>query len=117
MDQADDGAGNVGGRGGLPILTLTDVSRYASKKKNDKDHDAAAVPVLPTPGEGGFVSFRDNLKLLEQRRLQEAKRASKNEGSILGKSGYQVKSSSSASGTNANSSSAFLNDNTLHFLG
>ena len=117
QDQPDDDAGNAGGRGGPPILTLTDVSRYASKKKNDKDHDAAAVLVLPTPGEGGFVSFRDNLKLLEQRRLQEAKRASKNEGSILGKSGYQVKSSSSASGTNANSSSAFFNDNTLQFLG
>lgn len=62
----------------LPILTLSDVSRYAVKKKDGMGADGgvhAAVPSLPTPGEGGFVSFRDNLKLLEMRRLQEAKKS------------------------------------------
>jgi hypothetical protein len=88
--ESDKGTKASGGAA-MPILTLSDMNRFAIKKKDaGSQQHAAAVPALPTPGEGGFVSHRDNLKLLEMRRVEEAKRAAQSGLGIgAGKKAYQ----------------------------
>ena len=103
----------------MPILTLSDVNRYAKDKKKDGGGGsslASPVPSLPTPGEGGFVSFRDNLKALEARRVEEAKRAAASGigGSVAsgaGKKGYGIKAGAAAQ------ADSFLRDDGPVFLG
>ena len=119
LDIASD-EGVMGGMGGsaVPILTAADLASAArnAKRKTDSDHPSLNVPSLPSPNDAGFVSFRDNLKMLEARRVQEAKRSDKS-GSLasMGAGGYITKKYTvQASGSGAD---AFLREEKVHFLG
>jgi len=64
---------------GAPILTLKDLNKFRGRVEGagSPSGDTPPVPILPTPGQSQFVSHRDNLKLLESRRIQKEKRDEK----------------------------------------
>jgi len=69
-------AAREGEEGGTsPILNASDLFRNTNsiaRKKEAKVQEQSA-PLLPGPGDEGFVSFRDNLRMLEAHRKTKAK--------------------------------------------